>query len=324
MNLLTVSVISKKKGNQYIVKEINFDLPEYGKMAIAGETGSGKTTLLKMIAGLIQPDEGWVLLENKRVFGPEEKLIPGHQAIAYLSQQFELRNAYRVEEVLAYANQLTDAEALHLYQVCRIDHLLKRRTDQLSGGEKQRIAIARLLISSPRLLLLDEPYSNLDIIHKNILKSVIRDIGERLRLTCIMVSHSPLDTLSWADEIIIMKDGQIIQQGSPSQIYRYPVNEYAAALFGGYNLLDASTAGLFFKAKENNREKLLIRPEDFKIVLLEQGIKGEVMNVLFFGSYYELTVFIVGQSVTIKTQLSNIVKGDKISVLLAVSYEWYI
>ena len=117
-----------------------------------------------------------------------------------------------MEELLEYANKLPATEAASLYKLCRIDHLLKRKNDQLSGGEKQRIALARLLVGSPKLLLLDEPFSNLDLIHKNILKSVIEDIGERMKLTCMLTSHDPMDTLSWADEIIVRKDGQIIQQ----------------------------------------------------------------------------------------------------------------
>ena len=296
MNFLTVSDISKKKGNDFILKEITFSQQKFQKIAIAGETGSGKSTLLRIIAGLIQADAGTVFLDDKRVLGPEEKLVPGHQAIAYLSQQYELRNAYRVEEILSYANMLADEEANKLYEICRITHLLKRRTDQLSGGEKQRIALARLLIGSPELLLLDEPFSNLDMIHTGILKSVITDISDKLAITCIMVSHSPADTLSWADEIFIMKDGTIIQKGSPVEIYRQPVNEYAAGLFGSYNVID----------------RLFVRPEDIKIV--SSGMKVEVTEVLFFGSCYEVKGLLAGRLVTIRTLEVDFEEGDVIYV----------
>src|SRR5258706_9094063 len=177
MAFLNVSGISKKEGQWFSVKDINFVQEQFQKIAIAGETGSGKTTLLKMIAGLMQPDAGEIVFKGEKVLGPYEKLIPGHRRIAYLSQHFELRNNYRVEEELESKNLLTDKEADEIYSVCRIRHLLKRKTDQLSGGERQRIVLARLLTSSPELLLLDEPFSNLDAIHKNIIKSVIYDIG---------------------------------------------------------------------------------------------------------------------------------------------------
>jgi ABC-type sugar transport system ATPase subunit len=313
MDLLTVSNISKKKNAGFVLKQVSFTQQKFQKIAIAGETGSGKSTLLKIIAGLIQPDDGSVSLEGKRVLGPDEKLVPGHQAIAYLSQQYELRNAYRVEEILSYANMIPDEEAVTLYEICRITHLLKRRTDELSGGEKQRIALCRLLISSPKLLLLDEPYSNLDLIHTGILKSVVNDISERLALSCIMVSHSPVDTLSWADEIFIMKDGQFLQHGPPVDIYRQPVNEYAAGLFGKYNLLDAAVVGI-----EHNK-KLFLRPEDVKIV--DAGMKGSVVDVLFFGSYYEVLVSMGDDILTIRDLAGSYSKDE--TVFVAFGDKWF-
>ena len=243
--LLKVSGISKQVGKDFALQEISFIQQSHQKIAIAGATGSGKTTLLKIIGGRAQADSGEVFFENKRVPGLAEKLIPGHPGIAYLSQHFELRNNYRVEEELAYTNSLSDKKAAAIYKVCRIDHLLQRKTDQLSGGERQRIALARLLTAAPRLLLLDEPFSNLDPIHKNNLKAVIHDIGEKLKITCILVSHDPLDTLSWADEILVLQDGRLLQRGSPERVYRQPVSEHAAGLFGKYNLLDPVQAAVF-------------------------------------------------------------------------------
>lgn len=196
MGFLEINNISKIQDGKWVVDDVSFSQAPFQKMAIAGETGSGKSTLLKMIAGLIQPDKGMIYFKDKHVLGPDYKLIPGHKDIAYLSQHFELRNSYRVEELLSYANKLTDEMANAIFEVCMINHLVKRKTDQLSGGERQRIAIARLLIGSPELLILDEPYSNLDLIHKNILKNVIREIGESLNITCLMVSHDPTDILS--------------------------------------------------------------------------------------------------------------------------------
>jgi ABC-type Fe3+/spermidine/putrescine transport system ATPase subunit len=317
MTLLNVAGIVKQQEGSLVLKDISFTQQSFQKIAIAGETGSGKSTLLKIIAGLIQPDKGEVWLEEVRVKGPEEKLIPGHPGIAFLSQQFELRNNYRVEEVLQYANKLHEVEADTIYEVCRIKHLLKRKTDQVSGGEKQRIAIARLLTSSPKLLLLDEPYSNLDMIHKNILKAVIHDIGEKLKITCTLISHDPLDTLSWADEIIVMKEGKIIQKGSPVQVYKQPVNEYTAALFGKYNLLSPTLSKEFsvLQGVELDGKNTFIRPENFKIVTeAGQAIKGKVNNVIYLGSTYEIEVLLAEEMVTIKTGLCNILKGDTVYV----------
>lgn len=321
MDLLRVSNICKQIQGVPLLKNISFTQKKLQKLAIAGETGSGKSTLLKIIAGLVQTDEGSVLFEDVKVKGPDERLIAGEPGIAYLSQHFELRNHHRVEEILAYANTLTDEASEELYKVCRIDHLLKRRTDQLSGGEKQRIALARLLTLSPRLLVLDEPFSNLDMIHKSILKAVIEDVGEKLGTSCILVSHDPLDLLSWADEIMIMKDGQIIQQGSPEQIYTQPVNEYAAGLFGKYNLVNLSLTQAFPGLQQLvlSRKNMFIRPEQFKITTDEnQGLKGVVHKKRFLGSYYELDVMISNDLITIKTENSALKPGDTLFVSLAL------
>jgi len=284
MSLLNVSGISKKQDEEYLLKNINFIQEISQKLAIAGSTGSGKTTLLKIIAGLVQPDAGEVLFEGIRVKGPLEKLLPGHTQIAYLSQHFELRNHYRVEELLQMANKLSSADAEMVYQICRVDHLLNRWSDELSGGERQRISFARALVTSPQLLLLDEPFSNLDAIHRSILKSVINDIEKQLNTTCILVSHDPVDLLSWADEIIIIDKGKIIQRGRPEEVYYFPVTEYAAALFGKYTVVSPELIQLFPSLKKDNRR--FVRPADFKIS--SSGVQCSVTSVSFAGSFYEI------------------------------------
>lgn len=324
MNFLRVSKITRQAGNDLVLKDIDFLQQQFKKIAIAGETGSGKSTLLKIIAGIVQPTSGEVWFKNERVLGPEEKLIPGHKGIGYLSQHFELRNNYKVEELLEMANKIPVEEAGLIFDVCRIKHLLKRRTDQLSGGEKQRIATARLLITSPELLLLDEPFSNLDIVHKKILKAVIDDISEKLKITCIMISHDPLDTLSWAEEILVMKGGEIIQKGTPAEIYRWPVNEYVAGLFGTYNIIDSQLAlAMTALPAEASSKHVFTRPEDFKIVATEEkAVIGEVNKILFFGGHYELEVIADETLINIKTGDCKVAVGDLVYVSLSLPGLW--
>lgn len=324
MDLLTLSGISSLLNGNPFIKNISFTQQEFQKIAIAGETGSGKTTLLKVIAGLAEPNAGSVMFEGEKVLAPNEKLIPGHDDIAYISQNFELRNNYRVEEELAYTNQLSDEAAASVFEICRINHLLKRWTDELSGGEKQRIVTARALISSPRLLLLDEPFSNLDMAHKQMMKNVINDITGKLKITCILVSHDPLDILSWADEILVLQNGQLIQQANPKQIYLQPVNEYTAGLFGRYNLIDKNYAQVFkkvagFKAypAEGFGEAIFTRPEHFKIVSAkESSIKGIVKKIVFFGSYFELDVLIEDMMIFVRTMEPGLKQNDELGLIV--------
>lgn len=292
MNFLSVNKVSKKLGKSFVVKDITFEQRLQQRIAIAGETGSGKSTLLKMIAGLIQVDKGEIQYENEKVKGPEERLIPGHEQIAYLSQLIELQKSLRVEQVLDYANVLSDKQASKIFKLCKINHLLKRRTDELSGGERQRIALARELIRQPRLLLLDEPFSNLDMIHKTILQTVIEDVTTALNINCILVSHDPNDTLSWADILLVMRKGKLVQQGTAASIYAKPIDEYVAGLFGKYMPLKPSQV----KALGGGRraKTYYARPEEFIVSTKKGGIKARVLRTVYYGGYNELGLIAQG------------------------------
>ena len=289
MALLEVKKISKKLQGGLLIDQVSFKQETLHKIAIAGESGAGKTTLLKMISGHAQPDSGTIFFNGKRVIGPEEKLLPGHKEMGYLSQEHDLLHNYKVEDLVWFQNKLSYDESTELFEICRISDLMKQKTDQLSGGEKQRIALCMLLIKSPKMLIMDEPFSNLDPIHTDILKAVLEDITERLHITCLLTSHDPNDTLSWADEIIVMKEGKIIQKGTPEEIYHKPVSEYVAGMFGRYNLITPKQAALF--GVEANRKNVIIRPEDFSInTTLENSVKGIVEKISFWGSFYEAEV----------------------------------
>lgn len=327
MAWLSVENIGKKIGDQVIVQAVSFTQQQQHKIAIAGATGSGKTTLLKMIAGLVQPTSGVVFFEDKKVLGPNDKLLPGAKGIAYLSQHFELRNNYYVYELLEMNNKMDASEARNVYRVCRIEHLLQRKSNELSGGEKQRIALALLLTTTPKLLLLDEPFSNLDMVHKNIMKQVIDDIGKQLNITCIMISHEAADILSWADWILIMKDGQLIQQGTPTQVYNQPVDIYAASLLGEYNLIDAINAAGFSRMFVNNAytKQMLLRPEQIKITAASNIFqKDTIQKITFWGSYYTIDVLVNEQLVRVKTLHNQYREGERVFLSVETENIWYV
>jgi ABC-type sulfate/molybdate transport systems ATPase subunit len=327
---LSVSRVSLQEKGAFALHEVSFTQRQFQKLAIAGETGAGKSTLLQIIAGLIQRSSGEVRFEGDRVKGPTEQLMPGHPGIAYLSQHFELPKFLRVEQVLRYANRFGALDVPTLYEVCRISHLATRQTNQLSGGEKQRIALARLLLTAPKLLLLDEPFSNLDRVHKAVLKAVIQDIGEKLGITCLLISHDPTDTLSWADEIMVLKSGHFIQQGPPTQIYHHPVDEYTAGLFGDYNLLDGPAAKAFAKlsgTKANRQagKRLLIRPEQLVLsATATDGLPGTVLATRFFGSYSEVDVQVLGTQVLVRTTALHFSVGGPVYVSVAAAGAWVV
>lgn len=317
MVLLSVRGLGKEEKTGFSVKDLHFSQEQYQRIAIVGETGSGKTSLLKMIAGLLQPDQGEILFEGTSVHGPLEKLLPGHPRIAYLSQHFELRNNYRVEEELESRNKLTEQEAGAIYEVCRISHLLKRRTDQLSGGERQRIVLARLLTTSPSLLLLDEPYSNLDRQHTQVIKAVLKDLVEQWKISCIMVSHDAEDLLAWADRVLVMREGRIIQDGNPETIYRQPQDLYTASLLGDVNVLEPSLAGLLLAGYEVlPDQKWMLRPEQIGInETFSSGVNAIVREVHFCGSHYLLKLECMGQLLLVSHSVSFAV-GEGVTISL--------
>lgn len=317
--LLRVEAVSKTEAGNQVLEPISFQLAPQKKLAIVGETGSGKSTLLRMIAGHIAPNSGSILFKNKRVWSPPVTLLPGHPGIAYLSQDFELRNNYKVHELLNYKNLLSPESAERLYHVCQVNHLMNRKNDELSGGERQRIALAKLLVGVPELLLLDEPFSNLDLPQKKNINAVLHAISNQLKITCIMVSHDPVDTLSWADEIMVLKNGRLIQYGSPQHIYQHPADEYVAGLFGSYSLLKGEHHP--FKTKWGLTDKnsiLFIRPEQLLLTdSHEHAVDCVVTQSLFCGAYWLVTVSNGEQSLVIHTDQSGIQKGD----LVWVSYK---
>ena len=324
MELLTVTNLSLHENGVSVLQPVSFTQRAGQKLALAGESGAGKSTLLQLLAGLIQPSTGEVRVGGRRVRGPQDTLVPGHPGVAYLSQKSDLPQFLRVEQVLRYANKRPEAEAQAVYVLCRIDHLTQRRTDQLSGGEQQRVALARLLLGAPQLLLLDEPFSNLDRTHKRILQDIIEKLSTRLGITCLLVSHDAADTLPWADEILVLRRGQLVQQGSPERIYGQPVDEYTAALFGDYNLVrGADRRTLTAGQRSKQGSALLLRPEQLRLGPAHgAGAAGTVRAVRFLGGYYEVEVMLAAHVVRVKTDTADLRPGQAATISAAPGAGW--
>ncbi len=287
-------------------------------MAIVGETGSGKTTLLKMVGGLLQPDRGNIIFKSEKVPGPNEVLIPGHPKIGYLSQHFELRNNYKVYEIIEMAGKIDPGEAEKILAICQVAHLQQRWSDELSGGERQRIALARLLVSRPELLLLDEPFSNLDAAHKRLIQSVLREICGEMQLTSILVSHDAADVLSWADTVVVMQKGSIVQTGTPQDIYNEPINDYVAGLTGDYNKIGEGHPLYPGASGEASKPKLFVRPQAIKLLPANgDALQGVVEQVHFMGSHFLLQVSVGEHTVLSYSQQNMFPAGSLVSVQVA-------
>ncbi len=274
------------------VSGLTFGIHESRITAIIGESGSGKSTLLRLIYGLLEPDAGEVRYRGWKVPNPREKLIPGHDAMRMVSQGFDDLNTYaNVWDNVASQLPNTDLDAKfsrteEILSRLRIIHLAKQRIADLSGGEKQRVAISRALVNDPEVLLMDEPFNQVDASFREILQQDIRRIVADTGLTVVLVSHDPAEVLSMADDLLVLKDGQLVASGSPAALYQRPPNAYTARLLAKSNILRAEEAhalGIDVSAE------VAVHPE-WLVLHENEASPFEIKDVRFKGFYEELTI----------------------------------
>lgn len=269
------------------VTQINLEIERGQIISIIGESGSGKSTLLKLIYGILVPQIGQVFFNGIQIMGPDEKLIPGHNNMKMVTQDLTLNLFAKVYDNIAglIPNiNLTEKRELTLQTMdfLRINHLADKRIVDLSGGEQQRVAIARAVITNPEVLLLDEPFSQLDAILKKQLRDDVQRLAKYLNITVIMVSHDPLDGLSIADKMVILKNGGIISQGLPKTIYQNPKYAYVAKLLGKANVFINSNL------MPKNTQTYAVYPHQIALNINGKGIPAKVKNVYFGGNLNEV------------------------------------
>lgn len=304
------------------VRGINLHIRQGEFVAILGESGSGKSTLLKLIYGLLSPSEGEVLFQGQKILGPEEKLIPGHEHMKMIAQNFDLNTYAQVYDNIASMLSNTDLEAkklntLAIMQALRIDHLAERRAVELSGGEQQRVAIARALITKPQVLLLDEPFSQVDVLMRKQLRADLKRLSKELGTTMILVSHDPLDGLSLADTLLVLKQGELLQKGTPTELVDKPVNAYLAKLLGAANVLAAQDANHILRLELANYQVLVSYPHE--LVIVDEGIQAQILDVRYQLNAMELEIKVADTILTILAPLGNYAVG----ALIYIAFQTY-
>jgi len=286
--------------------------------AIVGESGSGKSTLLRLLYGLLQPDDGEVRFEGVKVPGPHEKLIPGHEAMRLISQHFDELNPYaNVWDNVASRLSNVDIQAKEentkaILSQLKIDHLAGQRVVELSGGEKQRVAIARAVITRPQLLLMDEPFNQLDTALREQLQQDILEIVKETDLTVILVSHDPAEIMGLADNLLILRDGQISASGNPMDLYLNPPNVYTARLLARSNVLTSQQAESMGIASKG--QKVVIHPEWIQLKADQAGT-FTVEKVICRGFYYEIGACFQGITLRIyQMEDKQVQQGQKMSL----------
>lgn len=291
--IITVNNLSK----QYQVTQasgiqnISFSIAKGDIVAIIGESGSGKSTLLKCIYGLLKPDSGEINFNGTKVKGPDEQLIPGHPEMKMVTQDFSLNIYAKVYDNIASMLSNTDIAAkqsktLEMMEHLHITKLKDKKVIELSGGEQQRVAIAKALISNTKVLLLDEPFSQVDSLLKNQLRADIKRLAKETGLTIILVSHDPTDGLFLADQLLILKDGELLQNDTPENTYQNPSTIYTAKILGNAVVLDRAEAEKL--GMKTARQHIVFYPEWVELKSSWDSRRFEVKEVYYKGFFDEL------------------------------------
>ncbi len=337
MTLLTIDGASKRYGQVQALDNISLEVTAGSRTAVVGPSGSGKTTLLRIIAGFEQPDQGRVTL-NGELLADGPAAVPAHKrGIGIVSQEGALFPHLDVADNIGFgfargtANR--DKRVLELLDMVELDRsMLTRRPHQLSGGQQQRVALARALGREPRLMLLDEPFSALDTgLRENMRKAVAR-VLQAAGITSILVTHDQAEALSYADQVAVLRDGKLMQAGSPQSLYLAPRDRETALFLGDAVMLpaiirnghaDCALGHVAVDSQHQGKVEIMLRPEQIRVVTdsSEQPYGGRVVEVDFGGATCTVAVSLDGVAlppILIKTSSVALPqRGDRVRLEIA-------
>lgn len=346
-NLIIKNLTKKFKrhgGNGYItaVNNISYEFKEGEMTTLLGPSGCGKTTALRMIAGFETPTSGEIYIGDKEI----STVPPNMRDVSMVFQSYALFPHLNIYENIAYGlkikkvnNEEIKRRVAEVIKLMQLEGMENSYPNQVSGGQQQRVALARAIVIEPRLLLFDEPLSNLDAKLREYMRDEIRKLQLRLGITSIYVTHDQSEAMAISDKVIIMKDGNIEQIGSPQEIYYKPVNKFVANFMGKANFVDAvidtiegdyanvrigdkivrASLPKGYSFNTSDKCTLVIRPEAVKLEKEESHLCGVVKNVVFLGAIAEYTVDMGGFDIVVQVanpQSKGIIEsGKKVGVI---------
>ncbi|EFK36733.1 Fe(3+) ions import ATP-binding protein FbpC [Chryseobacterium gleum] len=293
-----------------LFQNLNLRFEENRIIALAGESGCGKSTLLSLIYGLLDWEIGEIIFNGTKLSGPKGNLVPGEPEMKFVAQNFDLMPyatvAENVGKFISNINLKQKKETVtELLEVVGLQEFANVLPKYLSGGQQQRVAIARALSVLPKLLILDEPFSNLDFPRKIEIRERLFRYVKQHGVSLIISTHELQDIMPWLDQIVILQNGRLIQNDSPEETYRHPYNSYVARLFGEVNIFTETEAADF------QLSKFSYYPKEIKIT--ETGVEAEILESRFAGNYYWNKLKAKGKELVVYTD-------DKISGPICISF----
>ncbi|UEQ76084.1 sulfate/molybdate ABC transporter ATP-binding protein [Chryseobacterium arthrosphaerae] len=293
-----------------LFQNLNLRFEENRIIALAGESGCGKSTLLNLIYGLLDWESGEIIFNGTRLLGPKGNLVPGEAEMKSVAQSFDLMPyatvAENVGKFISNINLSKKKEiVMELLDVVGLQEFANVLPKYLSGGQQQRVAIARALSVLPKLLILDEPFSNLDFPRKIELRERLFRYVKQHQISLIISTHELQDIMPWLDQIVILQDGRLIQNDSPEETYRRPYNSYVAKLFGEVNIFNETEAADF------QLPKFSYYPKEIKIT--ENGLEAEVLESRFAGNYYWNKIRVKNKELVVYTD-------EKLNGMVSISF----
>ena len=294
MNALTIKNLSVSFGkNSSVLQDFSLSLKKGEILILLGSSGCGKSTILRSIAGLQKVQSGSIHLGEKVVNDETTFIPPQKRNIGFVFQDYALFPHLSVADNILFANK--NAQLTELLEMCKIDALKNRYPHELSGGQQQRVALARALALEPEILLLDEPFSSIDMFLKKSLQQELLAIIKDTGISSIIVTHDKQEALILADSMAVLNDGNIEQIGTPQELYTQPKNSFIARFIGEYNIIPKRHTHHFLPNSEGD---LAMGKEH--IFISDEGLEARVVAQIFLGDSYELTLDFNGIELRVK------------------------
>ena len=320
--IIDLKHISVKLGDNQVLDDLSLYIRDREFITLLGPSGCGKTTILRVIAGFLEPDEGDVIFEDKKING-----VPPHKRqVNTIFQRYALFPHLNVYENVAFGLRIKKAPeneiektVSEILSIVNLSVFEKSIINSLSGGQQQRVAIARALAVKPRVLLLDEPLGALDLKLRREMQVELKKIQQQMGITFIYVTHDQEEALTMSDTVVVLNQGYIQQIGTPVDIYNEPTNAFVADFIGESNIIE----GVMIRARlvrilgaefvcvdegfgENMPVDVVIRPEDVVLTPPSQGeLKGVVTDIIFKGVHYEMHVMVNGYEWLVHSTVST-------------------